>query len=137
MSHALPCLAAEAGGDQLVVAPHRAIEEDQGGAGKPGLEIVGYAGAGREKVEIFACRPVDNTKSKRIASPGASGGVDLSFQIPRALAGNGEWQNLDAGARSIRQCRLERLVHLDRLARHILLVQHVEDAVGLQDRKNL
>ena len=28
-------------------------------------------------------------------------------------------------------------VHLDRLAPHVLLVQHVEDAVGLQDRKHL
>src|SRR5260221_7963695 len=102
MSHALPCLAAEAGGDQFVVAPHRAIEEDQRGAGKSGLEIVGYAGAGCEKVEILARRLVDDTKSKRIARPGISGGVDLSFQIPRALAGNGEWQNLDAGSRPIR-----------------------------------
>src|SRR6266404_3686331 len=133
MSHALSRLAAEAGRDQLVVAPDRAIEEDQRGAGKPGLEVVGYAGAGREKVEILARRPVDDAKSKRVTHPRVSGGVDLSFQIPRALAGNGEWQNLDAGSRPIRQCRLERLVRLDRLATHVLLVEHVEDAVGLQD----
>src|SRR5882672_10837890 len=134
MSHALSRLAAEAGRDQLVVAPHRAIEEDQRGAGKPGLEIVGYARAGREKVEILARYPVDDAKSKCIAHPRFSGGVDLSFHIPRALAGNGEWQNLDAGSSTIRQCRLERLIHLDRLTPHVLLVEHVEDAVGLQDR---
>src|ERR1700687_1144189 len=126
MSHALPCLAAEAGGDQFVVAPHRAIEEDQRGAGKPGLEIVSYAGASRKKVEIFAGRLVTDAKPERVAWPGVSGGMDLSFQIPRALAGNGEWQDLDPGLRAIRQCRLERLVHFDRLAPHILLVQHVE-----------
>src|SRR4030081_17637 len=136
MSHALPCLVAEASRDQLVVAPHRAIEEDQRGAGKPGLEIVSYPGASREKVEILARRPVADAKSKRVAHPNVSGGVDLSLQIPRALAGNGEWQNLDAGSRSVMQCRLKRLVHLDRLAPHILLVQHIEDAVGLQDRKH-
>src|ERR1700737_777816 len=136
MSHALPCLAAEAGRDQFVVAPHRAIEEDQRGAGKPGLEIVSYAGASREKVEILARRTFADAKSKRVAHRNVSGGMDRSFQIPRAFAGNGERQDLDARSRAVRQSRLERLVHLDRLAPHILLVQHVEDAVGLQDRKH-
>src|SRR6266404_7836801 len=130
MSHALPCLVAKASRDQLVVAPYRAIEEDQRGAGKPVLEIVSYAGASREKVEILARRPVADAKSKRVARPNVSGGVDLSLQIPRALAGNGEWQDLDAGSSTIRQCRLERLIHLDRMTPHVLLVEHVEDAVG-------
>src|SRR5437879_12647596 len=112
MSHALPCLAAEAGCDQLVVAPHRAIEEDQWRAGKPGPEIVSYAGASRKKVEIFARRLFTDAKPERVAWPSVSGGMDLSFQIPRAFAGNGEWQNLDAGPRAIRPSRLERLVHL-------------------------
>src|SRR6266403_864727 len=100
MSHALPCLAAEAGCDQLVVAPHRAIEEDQGRAGKPGFQIVGYAGAGREKVEILVRRLVADAKPERVAHPNVPGGMVLSFQIPRALARNGEWQNLDAGSRA-------------------------------------
>src|SRR5260370_30280331 len=105
MSHALSCLAAEAGRDQFVVAPHRAIEEDQRGAGKPGLEIVSYAGAGGEKIEMLARRLVADAKPERVAHPGVPGGMVLSFQIPRALAGNGEWQNLDPGPRAIRQCR--------------------------------
>ena len=35
MSHALSRLLAEAGGDQLIVAPHRAVEEDQRRAVEP------------------------------------------------------------------------------------------------------
>src|SRR3984893_18831783 len=137
MSHALPCLAAEAGRDQFVVAPHRAIEEDQRGAGKPGLEIVSYAGASRKKVEILARRTFADAKSKRVAHRNVSGGMDRSFQIPRALAGNGERQDLDARSRAIRQSRLERLVHLDRLAPHTSLVQDLEETVRLQDLQQL
>src|SRR5258708_22512935 len=116
MANALPCLAAEAGGDQFVVAPHRAIEEDKRGAGKPGLEIVGYAGAGRKKVEIFARCLVDDAKPEGVARPGFAGGMDLSFQIPRALAGNGQRQNLDARSRALRPCRLAPLVPPQRMA---------------------
>src|SRR6266403_718887 len=136
MSHALPCLVAEAGSDQLVIPPHRAIEEYQRGAGKPGLEFVRHLSAGGKKIQRFACRLVADTKPERIARAIGPGGVSLPFQIPRALAGNGEWQDLDAGARTIRQGWLERLVHLNQPALHVLLVQHVEDAVGLQDRKH-
>src|ERR1017187_1871693 len=118
MSHALPCFVAEAGRDQLVVAPYRAVEEDQRGAGKPGLEIVRYPGAGGEKIEILARRFVADAKPKGVARAVVPAGMNLAFQIPRALAGNGEWQDLDAGRRAVRQCRLERLVHFDRLAPH-------------------
>ena len=54
MSHAFARLVAEACCDQLVVAPHRAIEEDQGRAGKPRLEIVSYIRAGGEKFRILS-----------------------------------------------------------------------------------
>src|ERR1019366_2673291 len=110
MSHALPCLVAEAGRDQLVVAPHRAIEEDQGGAGKPGLEIVRHFSAGGEKIEILARRPVADAKPKRVAGTVVSTGVNLALQIPRAFAGNRERQNLETGRRTVRQSRLARLV---------------------------
>jgi len=61
MSHALPCLVAEARCDQFVVAPHRAIEEDQRRAGNPGLEVVGDLGAGGEEIEILARCLVTNS----------------------------------------------------------------------------
>src|ERR1700694_3866599 len=97
MSHALPCLVAEAGRDQLIIAPHRAIEEYQRSAGKPGLEIVRDLSAGSEKIKIFAGRPVTDAKSERVACAIASRGMILAFQVPRAFAGNGERQDLDAG----------------------------------------
>src|SRR6266571_3403919 len=97
MSHALPCLVAEAGRDQLVIAPHRAIEEYQSGAGKPGLEFFRHLSAGSEKIEMFAGRPVADTKSERIARAIISRRVNFAFQVPRALAGNRERQDLDAG----------------------------------------
>src|SRR5258707_13764998 len=115
MSHALSRLVAEAGRDQLVVAPHRAIEEYQRGAGKPGFEIVSDAGAGSKKIEIFAGGPVTDAKPKRIACTVVSPGVNLSFQIPRAFAGDGERQDLYSRGRPVRQGRLERPVHFARL----------------------
>src|SRR6266478_7424236 len=51
MSHALSGLVAEAGRDQFVVAPHRAIEEDQRRTGKARLQIVVDGRAGGEKIE--------------------------------------------------------------------------------------
>src|ERR1700716_2456964 len=97
MSHAFPRLGAETCCDQLVVAPHRAIEEDQGGAGKPRLEIVSYVRAGGEKVKILARSLVTDPKPKRVARAVASRRVNLSFQIPCAFAGNLEWQDFNAG----------------------------------------
>src|ERR1700682_4844053 len=97
MSHALPCLVAEAGRDQFVIAPHRAIEEDQRRAGKPRLEIVVDGRAGGEKIEVLAGGLVTNPKPDCVARDMISGGMNLSFQIPRALAGNGKWQDFDAG----------------------------------------
>src|SRR5580692_6954660 len=135
MSHALSCLAAQASHDQLVVAPHRAIEENQGRAGKPRPQIVRDAGDSRKKIEILARRLVADAEPKRVTRSGVPGGMSLSFKIPRALAGNGERQNLDAGACTVGQCRLERHIGLDRLARYVFLAQYIEDAVGFQDRK--
>src|ERR1700733_11358731 len=132
MSHALPGLVAEAGLNQLVIAPDRAVEEDQRRAGEPGLEIVGYAGAGGEKIEIPGRRLVGDPKPERVARAIVAAGVSLAFQIPGAFAGNGERQDLNAGRRTVGQCRLEWLVWRDRLAPHVPFVQHVEDAVGLQ-----
>src|SRR3981081_1933715 len=102
MSHPLPCLVAEAGRDQLIIAPHRAIEEYQRSAGKPGLEIVGDVSAGSQKIQIFAGCPVTDAKSERVARAIASRGVILAFQVPRAFAGKGAPQNVDAGGASTR-----------------------------------
>src|SRR5207253_1953146 len=87
MSHALPCLVAKTGRDQFVIAPHRAIEEDQRRAGKPRLQIVIDGRAGGEKVEVLAGSLVANPKPNRIARAIVGGGVSLAFQIPRAFAG--------------------------------------------------
>src|SRR6266446_1532180 len=97
MSHALPCLVAEAGCDQLVIAPHRAIEEYQRSAAETGLEIVRDMGAGSKKIKTFAGCPVADAKSERVACAIAPRGVILAFQVPRALAGNSERQDFDAG----------------------------------------
>src|SRR5258708_5639606 len=67
MSHVSPGLVAEAGGNQLVVAPHRAIEEDQRRAGKPGFQLIGDVSAGGKKIEIFSRRLVADPKPERVA----------------------------------------------------------------------
>ena len=76
-------------------------------------------------------------KPERVARCIGPAGVNRAFQIPRSLAGNRERQNLDPARRTVGQGRLERLVDFDGLAPHVLLVQHIEDAVGFQDRKHL
>src|SRR3984893_4907212 len=107
MSHALSGLAAETQSDQLVVAPHCTIEKDQRRAAEPGFEFRRHSRAGRQEIEMLARRLVADPQTVRVACAVVSGGVSLSLQVPRALAGNGEWQNLDAGGRSIRQFRFE------------------------------
>jgi len=42
--------------DHLVVAPHRAVEEDRRGALEPRFQIVGDMGAGSQKIEMLAAR---------------------------------------------------------------------------------
>src|SRR5712671_3816090 len=96
MSHALPGLVAEASRDQFVIAPHRTIEKDQRRAGKPRLEVVIDGRAGGEKIEVLAAGLVANPKSNGVARSIGFGRVNLAFQIPRAFARNGEWQDFDA-----------------------------------------
>src|SRR3981189_31403 len=62
--------------------------------------------------------------------------MGLSFEVPCRLAGNLERQHLDAGGGAIGQDGLKRLIKLDRLALYVFLVQHVKNAVGLQDRQH-
>jgi hypothetical protein len=97
MSHVLSGLVAEAGPDQFVIAPHRAIEEDQRRAGQPRLQIVVDGRAGGEKIEVLAGSLVANPKPDCVARTVVARGINLAFQIPRAFAGNGEWQDFDAG----------------------------------------
>src|SRR5258708_38141183 len=125
MSHVSPGLVAEAGGNQLVVAPHRAIEEDQRRAGEPGFQLIGDVSAGGKKIEIFSRRLVADPKPERVACAIISAGVSLAFQIPRAFAGDGERLDLDAGWRAVGQCRLACPVRLYSPAAPLLLVQHV------------
>src|SRR3954453_18851172 len=117
MSHALAGFVTEPGGDQFVVAPHRAIEEDKGrtpkpafktmGAPpKPGFEIVGDPGTGSEKVEKLSCRFVGDAKPQRVSRAIASvvlrsAGMRLAFQIPCGLARHGKRLDLDAGRRAV------------------------------------
>src|SRR6516164_1688353 len=96
MSHGLSGLAGEARCDQLVVAPDRTIKEHQRGAGKACLEIVGHLGAGGDDEEIFAGGLVADAKAEGVAGTAAAAGMRLAFEIPSALAGNGEGQDLDA-----------------------------------------
>src|ERR1700722_12232290 len=77
VAHGLPGLGAKAGGDQFVVAPHRAVEEDERRAGQPGLERVGHFRAGREEIAILARRPVLDAKPERIAGAVAAAWMRL------------------------------------------------------------
>src|ERR1700738_2434443 len=106
MPHALPRLVAEAGCDQLVVAPHRAIEEDHGRTGKPRFQFIGNAGAGGQEIEISARCLVADPKSERIAGAVVSAGMSLTFEIPCAFARNGARQHLDAGWQAVGPRRL-------------------------------
>src|SRR5260370_18463220 len=98
MSHALPCLVAEAGCDQLVIAPHRAIEEYQRSAAETGLEIVRDMGAGSKKIKTFAGCPVADAKSERVACAIAPRAAILAFQLPRARPGTSTGQHVDPRA---------------------------------------
>ncbi len=137
MSHALSGLGAEAGHDHLVVAPDRAIEEQERGAGKPRFQLVGDMGAGGDEVEMPARGLVADAKAERVAGAVIAAGMRLALEIPGALAGHGEGLDLDAAGRAVGQGGFERPVDLDRHARDVLLAQHVEDAVRLQDRQHL
>src|SRR6185437_1302439 len=128
MSHALPGFVAEAGGNQFIIAPYRAVEENGGSASQPHLQIFGDAGAGGEEIEMLAARLVRNAKPQRIAVAISSGRMSLAFQIPCALAGDRERQHLDSGRRAIGQCRPKALIQFDRLAPHVFFAQYVEDA---------
>src|SRR5258707_3792857 len=90
MSHLLSGLVAKAGRDQFVVAPHRAIEEDQRRAGKARLQILIDGRAGGEEKEVFAAILVANQEPDCVARAVVSGGVNLTLQIPSAFARNGE-----------------------------------------------
>ena len=136
MSHALSRLVAEARRDQFVIPPHGAVEEHQGRARQARFEIVGHPRAGGEEKEIFAARFVEDPKPERIARSFAARRVRLAFEIPRALAGNLEGEDFDAGWRAVGQSGFERRVELDRLPLHVLLVQHIKDAVGLENCKH-
>ncbi len=67
MAHPLAGLGAEAGCDQFVVAPQRAVKEDQRSALKTLFELWGKRGAGREKIEIFTAGFIGDPQPKRIA----------------------------------------------------------------------
>src|SRR6185437_14743931 len=136
MAHALAGLVAEAGYDQFVVAPHRAVEEDRRSAFEPRFQIVSDVGTGSEEVKMLAARLVADPKSQRVADPVGTGGMRLAFQIPCALARHPKGHDLDARGRAVGQGRLERSVHFDWLSLHGFLVQHVKNAVGRKDRKH-
>src|SRR5947209_2561312 len=101
MSHRMTCLVAESRRDQLVIAPHRAVEEYHRRALDALLQLLGHAGAGRQEIEIGAAGLVANAKPERIAEAIIAGWMRLSLQIPRTLAGHMERQHLKTGRRAI------------------------------------
>src|SRR6516165_12018897 len=137
MPHALPGLGAEACGNQLVVAPDRAVEEYERRAGDPRFQLVGDLAASRDEIEIFARRLVADAKPYGVAVTLPAAGRGFVSQIPCNLAGNAKGQDFQAACRSVGQGRFERPVELDDLTLDVFLVQHVEDAVGLEDLKYL
>src|SRR6266436_926999 len=107
MSHGLSGLVAEARGDQLIVAPHRAIEEHQRRAGKPCFELIGDAGAGGDEIEEFSVSPVLDAKADRVAAAVIAARMSPAFQIPGAFAGDGKGEDFYPRGRAVRQPRLE------------------------------
>src|SRR5579871_210451 len=134
MSHRLPGFVREAGCDQLIIAPYRAVEEHERRARNPRPQLVGHLSAGRQKIEIPGRRLVGNAKAQSV--PNAIFNT-LALQIPGALARDREGQNFDSAARSIGKHRLEGLVNLDCLPLDVSFAQHVEDTVRLQRLENL
>src|ERR1700761_5909877 len=116
MPHAPAGLGAEACRDQLVVPPYRSVEQNERGAGKPGLQRVGHLGAGGQKVEMLIRSLVADAKPERVACTVIAARMGPAFQIPGALAGDGKGQDLEPGRCAAGQRRLERTVDLDRLA---------------------
>src|SRR5580693_9261094 len=121
MPHALAGLGAEAGQDQLIVAPYRAVEEHERGAVEPRFQLVIDVGAGGEEVEMLVRGLVAEAKAERVAGPVIATGMRLALEIPGALAGDGEGQDFDAGRRAVRQFGLEGLIDLDGNTGDVLL----------------
>src|SRR5579872_610478 len=134
MSHRLPGFVRQAGCDQLIIAPYRAVEEHERRALNPRPQVVGHLSAGRQKIEILGRRLVGNAKAQRVPNAIFN---PLALQIPGALARNREGQNFDSRARSIGKHRLEGLVNLDCLPLDVSFAQHVEDTVRLQRLEHL
>src|ERR1700719_756304 len=107
MSHALARLGAEAGQDQLIVAPYRAVEEHERGAVKPRFQLIVDVGAGGEEVEMLIRGLVANVEAERVAGPVIAAGMRLALEIPGALAGDGKGQDFDAGRRAVGQFGLK------------------------------
>src|SRR6478609_6696279 len=107
MPHALAGLGAEASDDQLVIAPHGSVEEEQRRAGQPRFQRVGDLGTSRDEVEMLAARLVADMQAERVAGAIVAAGMRLAFEIPGALAGYGERQDLQSGRRAAGQRRLE------------------------------
>src|SRR6185312_15561383 len=91
MPHAAPGLAAEAGADHLVVAPQRAVEEQERGAAEPRLELVVERGAGRHVVEALAGRRRRDVEADGVLRALRQPLLDaLILEIERDLAGHAE-----------------------------------------------
>src|SRR6202030_1691981 len=128
MSHALPGLVTETGLDQLIVPPHRAVEEHQRCALQPRFKVFSDRCAGGKEIKEFARGLVADAQAERIARAVLRGRMRLAFEIPRALAGHLKGQDFDAARCTVRQRWLEGMLDLDSLAAHRLFVEHVEDA---------
>src|SRR5215470_10603635 len=75
MSHVLSGLGAEAGRNQLVVPPDRAIEEQKRRARKARFQLVRDMGASGDEVEVPARRPVADAKADRVAGTVIAAGM--------------------------------------------------------------
>ena len=118
-----PGLGAGAALDHLVVAPKRAVEEDQRRTLEPCRQRVRHAGAARHEEEA----PV--------------AGADLETDRVLAFAADHRLAALEVQGdlaryrerRDREPCHLDRLVQRDAMARDIIRVQGIEDRVGGQN----
>ena len=137
MSHRLPGLVAEPGGDHFVVAPHRAVEQHQRRAGQPRLRSSSTAAqaATNSRYLPLALSVMRRPSVSPAPSPPPGWLRPSRYQAPLPATANGsivEARSARRRAAPVRTAGRSRSAWRFTMR----LAEHVEDAVGVQDRKH-
>ncbi len=120
----------EAGADHLVVAPQRAVEEQQRGAAQPRPELVVERGASRQVIEALARGRARDRQADRILRALCQSLLDRRvFEVEGDLARHAEGFDAQAGRPTVARPEIDGLVECDRPPRDTVGIEHVEDAV--------